>query len=438
MAAPSESKSFPVLPVAVAHGHDLGSCVDAIRDLTKRTNDLGQEPYLEELKTTQEAAREQDCVCRLAIVARTPDLLARRQQMLERAMRSGHDLGFLRKQGVYPVCANGPPSAAVVFPGGGMQYPNMLRDVASFFPVVDRVLTPIDAAFRKLSNRDLRSSFWVEDIEAYEERLEDIPCALFAVNIALFELIRQYGFRCDAAMGQSIGDISAMVASGLLSIEKGLEIVWERNRAVLSIDSEDHGRMISLLCAPQKARELISNVGGYAVVAAYNSPSACIVSVSTKVADVVLQRCAKEGVQAIPMQISHGYHSELVAAAKPRYQETVQALSFEPPQCDLVSCITGGSLQTAAKEVLQAELLRQLDEPVQLPSAIETLYESDVRLFVECGPKWALTTYIGEVLADRPHVAQATLHPKVGELEQVFRALACLYAHGLCELFPQT
>ncbi|OGQ79093.1 MAG: hypothetical protein A2289_02995 [Deltaproteobacteria bacterium RIFOXYA12_FULL_58_15] len=434
MSTTNESDGAPILPIAVALANDLRSCADELGELTERTTGLGQDSYLEELAATQVASDPRVATARVAIVAQTHAELTRRQQLLAMAIRGNHDLGFLRSQGVYTLMGGPPPRVAAIFPGQGMQYPNMLREAASYFPKLEETLSRIDLAYQELTGRDLRPTFWVDDVESYVEQDEDIPCALFAVNIALFEVLGQYGCRFDAVMGQSIADISALVASGLLSIEEGLEVVWQRNQALMALPCIDRGRMISVMCTAEMAEELTSHLGGYAVIAAYNCPTAYILSVSTKVVDSLLERCRKIGVRAVPIPISHAYHSKLIAGATDRYRRTVDALSFRPLQCDLVSSITGHSMQVLEHQVVRNDLVRQLVDPIHVQKAIETLYENDVRIFIECGPRSALTTYVNEALADQPHIAQPTLHPQVGELEYLFRAIACLFTHGIGQL----
>jgi uncharacterized metal-binding protein/malonyl CoA-acyl carrier protein transacylase len=353
------------------------------------------------------------------------------------AVDGGHDLGFLRKQGVFPVTLDPSIRTAAVFPGQGMQYPNMLREVAARFPIVENTLAQADAKYEQLCGRSLRPTFWVKNPETYEDRDEDIPCALFVVNCALFNLVQAYGLSVDAVMGQSISDISALVAAGVLSMGEGLEIVHERNSSILSLNLEDPGCMTSLLCSPEKAGQLIKRLDGRTVIAAYNSPSACIISSGRDQADTLMELCNREGIRANPVKISCAYHSQIISGAEPRYQHKVDTLSFKRPRCDLVSSITGRSMLDMSSAEIGRDLLDQLTKPVHVRQAINTLYESGVRLFVECGPKWALTTYIDETLGDKPHVAQATSHPRIGELEQVYRALACMFAHGVGELRPQ-
>ena len=227
-----------------------------------------------------------------------------------------------------------------------------------------------------------------------------------------------------------------MVAAGVLPLADALRAMRERTLAVLRLQTTDPGRMVALSCGVERAAELLRDLPGYAAIAADNAPSACIVSADGLALEELLERAADAAVEATVLAVSHGYHSQLIAGACAPYREVLASLGFARPRFDVVSSITGASIRDVAPAEYPAQLERQYVEPVRLRPAVETLYASGVRLFVECGPKWPLTTFIGQILGTRSHVAQATLHPKVGEVEQLQRALACLFVHGAGTLRP--
>lgn len=426
----------PPLPIAVAQGDSFERCAVDLSALV-RTAATSARGYSGVLADAQQALGSSGGAYRVAVVAQTQDLLARRCRLFNTVADKGCDPGFLRSQGIFAAVLESSPRTAVVFPGHGSQYPNMLREVAPHFPVVETTLGQIDDAHEVLCGRPLRPSFWVDNAERCEESEEDIHCAVFAVNCALYNLVRAYGLEPELVMGQSTGDISALVASGVLSIEQGLEVVRERQAAISSLDLTDPGMMIALFCEAERAELLVRDCGFYAVVAARNSPALCLVSTSLQAVDVFFERCSAAGVKAIPVDISHAYHSRIIAGAAPRYRQVLATVDLKPPRYDIISSISGRSVLDLNREQLIDDLACQLTAPVQVESAIRHIYETGVRLFIECGPKGTMTSYVEATLGDQPHVAQATLRPRVGELEQTLRALACLFAQGVGQLQSQ-
>lgn len=424
-----------VLPIAAAAGHSPADCARRLRVLVQEVRGAGAEGRLEALRRTQEEAATAG-PWRIAIVAADPEVLDRRLAMLERALARGGELDFLRQQGVFAARVDPATRVAAVFPGQGPQYANMLREALTGFPELDETLGAVDREYERLCGRPLRPSFLTDQPERHVQDDEDAHCAVYAVNVALFRLFQLHGVRFESVAGQSAGEISALVASGALTLEAGLQAVRERTLAVLALRTADPGRMVGLGCCADRAGSFLRDVPGYAVVAADNGPSSCIVSAVAEAAAAIVDRAQAAGVRAEVLPVSHGYHSQLIADARPRYRAALEALRFRSPELEVVSTITGASIAGAATEWFPELLSSQFVEPVRFGRAIETLYASGTRLFLECGPKWGLSTFIGQILSARPHVAQASLHPKVGELEQLHRALACLFVHGLGDLHP--
>src|SRR5690606_4369018 len=112
------------------------------------------------------------------------------------------------------------------------------------------------------------------------------------------------------------------------------------------------------------------------------------------------------------------------------YRAFLRELRFEAPRLPIYSTVTGRALSEVPLNALPDHLASQFVEPVRLQGAVDLAWRNGGRLFLECGPKWSLTSFTEGILDRREHVAQATLHPKIGEREQAARALACLAVHG--------
>lgn len=365
---------------------------------------------------------------RAAIVAPSADALARRVAMLSDAAQRGAGFGFLHAQGVYVAQAGAPVVAT--FPGQGSQYANMGRALAAAEPVFRALIEEYDDAYHEMTGRRLTGSIWTDAPDAWAQNDEDIHCAVMAINVALHRMLAERGLSPFALVGQSAGELSALVVARSLSVRDGLRAVWERTLAVLALEREDPGRMISIRADEARVRPLLVGLSGYAAIAADNGPGACIVSADRRALDILVTRLADSGIEHSVLAVSHGYHSALIADAMPSYQAALATLRFQEPALPIWSTITGAPLSAVRPDAMPEHLARQFVEPVRLRAAIEGAWRADGRLFVECGPKWPLTTFTEAILEGRDHVAQATMHPKVGELESAARALACLDVHG--------
>ncbi len=424
----------PVLPIVAAAAADLAGCVRRL-DALARGRGAGGTAWTDALAASQAEAQAGGAF-RIALVADLPEVFEERLEVLARAVRRGNELAFLRQLGVFAARVDPATRVAAVFPGQGPQYPNMLRAALPAFPELGEALDAVDRAYEEMCGRPLRPSFFSDDPTRYAQRDEDIHCAVFAVATALFSLFRRRGLHVDAVMGQSAGELAALVAAGALSLQDGLRAVRERTLSVLALDGPDPGRMVGLACGAERALELVRGLPGYAALAADNGPAACIVSGNAEAVAALLPLAAAREIEAEVLPVSHGYHSQLIDSARPRYLSALERLAFRAPRMDVVSTVTGASIRDLPADRYPAHLARQFVEPVRLSQAVEALYAGGARLFLECGPKWPLTTFVGAILSGRPHVAQASLHPKVGEVEQLHRAFACLFAHGALNLSP--
>ena len=420
--------------IAAASGADASACVAKLAELAARAA-RAADSYEALLTHSRQAALASPTGegVRAAIVAASPDELARRTALLEAALRRGPEVGYLHAQGVFIGTPRGAP-VTLMFPGQGSQYPGMLRGALARFPRIGRTLERIDAAYERLVGRPLSPTFLAGDDRVVPH--EDLHCAVFAVNCAVLAVLGDFGIRYDAVIGQSAGELSALVAAEVLTLEDALRAVRDRTLSVQRLTLSDNGRMIALACSASRAAQLIAdaNGGGTAAVAADNSPAASIVSASTSIADALLALAEACGIEARVLDVSHAYHSPIIEAARAPYENALSGLTFRAPRCEIVSTITGSSINALPTARYPKLLAQQFVQPVRLRQAIEARYAQGGRVFVECGPKWPLSTYIDDTLQGREHLAQPTLHPKVGEAEQLQRALAQLFVLGATTL----
>jgi acyl transferase domain-containing protein len=369
---------------------------------------------------------------RLAVTAQSVDELNRKLGMLRSALESQVPRDFLAQAGIFLAGPESPlrgAPVAITFPGQGGQYPNMLRELAADHPVVRQTLDEGDAAYRALCGRALTDSFFTDDPGHYRQRDEDIHAAVLLANVALYRLLVSLGFDPDVLIGQSAGELAALVAAESLSLADGLAAIRARTLAVLNLPLKDPGQMAALSCAAEEVPSLLAGLPGYATLAADNGPRACIVSADSVALSALVARCRERNLECSVLAVSHGYHSQLIAAARRPYEEALRALRFQPPRKEIVSTIDARPYAGRSLGTLPAFLASQFVEPVRLRAALREAHAHGARVFLEAGPKWSLTQFTRESLRDVPHGAMASTHPKVGEREQLQRLLGFCFVH---------
>ena len=290
-------------------------------------------------------------------------------------------------------------------------------------------LDEADALYLKLAGRTLTGSFFTEDTAHFKQRDEDAHAAVFTVNVALARVLASLGLTPAMLIGQSAGELAGLVVAGALSFGNGLQAIAARTQAVLALKTPDPGSMLALSCASEEVPPLLAQLPGFAALAADNGPKACIVSADAKAKVALTARCTERGIECTLLEVSHGYHSELIAGARPAYQRTLETLDFQALETPLISTIDGKAY--TGHTGLPAFLTSQFVKPVLLRQAFLTAHQAGIRVFLEAGPKWSLTQFARETLKSLPHGAMASVHPKIGELEQFHRLLSFCFVNDL-------
>ncbi|WP_375771065.1 acyltransferase domain-containing protein [Archangium gephyra] len=410
--------------VAVA-GADLGACLEQLHALCE------QQGPVEDTRHTPEGP------WRVAITARTREELRKKRDFLRKTVEAGGDPEPLSQSGIFAAGPDAPmrgAKVAITFPGQGGQYANMLRPLARAYPVVARTLEEADRVYLRLTGRTLTSSFYTEDAKSYRQNDEDIHAAVFLVNVALYRLLVSHGIHADVLIGQSAGELAALVAAGSLTLEEGLRAIHSRTVAVLEMPTEDPGQMAALACPSEEVPSLIEGLPGYATLAADNGPRACIVSLDRNALPGLVERCTAQGIECTVLAVSHGYHSELIGAARPAYQQVLEGLAFRAPSVRLISTIDAAEYGDRPLREYPAFLTSQFVEPVRLRQAIGEAHQQGARIFIEAGPKWSLTQFTREILKGKQHGAIASIHPKVGDMEQFKRVVGYSFVNGVGQL----
>jgi acyl transferase domain-containing protein/NAD(P)H-dependent flavin oxidoreductase YrpB (nitropropane dioxygenase family)/short-subunit dehydrogenase len=398
----------------------------------------GARPRLRDLaRSCWEAARRQDGPITAAIVAADLDGLPKRLAALTQAIESGTDV--LDPAGAWFLAgARAGGKLAMLFPGQGSQYPNMLRDLAIHFRPVREEIERAERTLAGTFDRPLGEylypppAFGPEEQKARESALRGTRVAqpaLGAVEMGAARLLADLGVVPDMVAGHSYGEYVALAVAGVCSAEDLARISEARGRWIVEAAARDLGTMAAVNADPETVSEVIDALEDV-WVANFNAPRQTVISGSREAVAAALERFSARRVQAQQIAVSCGFHSPLVADAQARLARVLRDVPMSRPSLPVYSNSTAAAYP-ADPDAVRALLSDHLVMPVRFAQEIAAMHDAGATLFVEVGPKAVLTGLVERCLDGRPHLALALDRPGRSGLQQLQHVLGALAAAGV-------
>jgi [acyl-carrier-protein] S-malonyltransferase len=298
---------------------------------------------------------------------------------------------------------------AFVFPGQGSQSVGMGRAFADASPAAASVFTAADRAL----GMPISALAWEGPADQLD-LTENAQPALLATSIAILAALRE---RWDAAgldapvpafaAGHSMGQYSALVAAGALSIEDGVRLVRERGRLMQASGQGRDGAMAALIGLDDaRIPELVAGAASHGtfVVANRNAPGQVVVSGVRAAVEAGAELARSLGAKrAIVLPVSVAAHSPLMAEAAEGMRAALGGIEFHDPSPPLLANADARRIETAA--ACRAELVEHLTTGVDWIRVVEQMAANGVTTFVEVGPGRVLTGLIRRIAPDADVIA---------------------------------
>ena len=316
-------------------------------------------------------------------------------------------------------------SVAFVFPGQGSQSVGMGRDLVTSSPAAAAVWEAADAAL----GESISTLAWEGPVERLD-LTENAQPALLAGSIAILEALRERWSAAGLgaaepafAAGHSMGQYSAFVAAGVVSLEDGVRLVRRRGELMQASGQGRDGAMAALIGLDDaRLPELIDGASarGAFVVANRNAPGQVVVSGERAAIEAGAELAKELGAKrAIVLPVSVAAHSPLMAEAADGMRETLTTISFAQPTTTLLANADAHEITTA--DGARAELVDHLTAGVDWVAAVEHMTAAGVTTFVEVGPGKVLTGLIKRIAPDAEIVSadDPTTHDRLTDLAGV-------------------
>lgn len=284
---------------------------------------------------------------------------------------------------------------AFVFPGQGSQSLGMLGDL-------DQAHASVRTCFEEASEAT-GVDLWAlsqQGPEAQLNQTEFTQPALLAAGIAVWRVWRDLGGpQPQWLAGHSLGEYTALVASGALSLAQGVRLVRLRGQLMQGATPDGLGAMAAVLGADEALVQEVCEQAAQAQVlvpANFNSPGQIVIGGHAEAIDRALALLAERGVRkAVKLAVSVPSHTPLMRDEANRLAEAMASLDWREPQIPVVHNVDAQVHPDVAS--IQQVLARQLYQPVQWIDCVQTLIDHGVTRMAECGPGKVLSGLVRRI-----------------------------------------
>ena len=292
---------------------------------------------------------------------------------------------------------------AVIFPGQGAQYVGMAKDFYDSFEdskkVFDEADDVLDIELKKIcfeENDDINKTEYTQP-------------AMVAAEVAIYDHLKNAGLKADIFAGLSLGEYSALVAAGAMTLADGIKTVRRRGILMQNEVPLGMGGMAAVIAMDaDKIAEICDNTPGKVQIANYNCPGQIVISGEAEAVKAASAALAEAGAKrVIPLNVSGPFHSQMLVPAGEKLYDFLQGVDvaegFAPYYCNA----DAEEITDAAK--VKELLKRQVYSSVRWQQTIENMIADGVDTFIEVGPGKTLTGFMKKINREVKSINIATV-----------------------------
>jgi [acyl-carrier-protein] S-malonyltransferase len=278
-----------------------------------------------------------------------------------------------------------PKNTAFIFPGQGSQAVGMGKELAEAFPVAKQIFDEADTIFGFSFSRIM----WDGPADELNETVNTQP-ALYVHSIAAYKLFTHLypDFRPASVAGHSLGELSALTASGALSFSDGLRLVRTRGELMKRAGDLNPGGMAAILGVDIPTLDQVcaeaSTADEIVQVANDNCPGQVVISGHKPALERAMAGAKAAGAKrALPLAVSIAAHSPLMDSIQEEWNAAVDASSIGVPSIPVIGNVHSNVMHTA--DDLRADIKAQMQSRVRWTESVGEMQKNGIQVYVEAG-----------------------------------------------------
>jgi [acyl-carrier-protein] S-malonyltransferase len=281
-----------------------------------------------------------------------------------------------------------------IFPGQGSQFIGMCHDIFLKYDTVK----PLFKKAEKILGFDISKIMFEGSKEELTQTKVTQP-AIFIHSMAVLKVLEN-SFKPDLVAGHSLGEFSALVASGVLNYEDGLKLISIRAKAMQKSCEKTNGTMAAILALENSIiEEICSSIKGIVVAANYNCPGQVVISGEINAVKSACKKLSEAGARrALILPVGGAFHSELMNDAKDELSNAIKETTFNSPICPIYQNVNGQP--EILVDNIKNNLISQLTSPVRWTQSINKMIEDGCENFIEIGPGKVLQGLVKKINRD--------------------------------------
>lgn len=280
---------------------------------------------------------------------------------------------------------------AFMFPGQGSQYIGMAKE---FYDNNEKSKAIFETA-SKATELDIEAICFEENTDINITEYTQI--AMLTAEVAMMQAVLDLGIKPDVTAGLSLGEYSALVASGVIDFEDCAKVVRKRGIYMQDEVPVGQGAMAAVIAMDaERIAEICEQVEGIVSIANYNCPGQIVISGEKDAVEKASELLKEAGAKrCIPLNVSGPFHSLMLKGAGEKLAKELENVAIKDIAIPYVTNVTGDFV--ADKSEVKELLAAQVSNSVRWIQCVESMIRDGVDTFVEIGPGKTLSSFVKKI-----------------------------------------